>query len=79
MSKYLRRYEIYKEKNLEKTKQRVIMKITRIVWVFDATQLTFLDYIDAHKTGKHIKKYMGHFDPLRRSRRFKFSAVLALT
>ena len=39
----------------------------------------FLAYINSHKTAKHLKKTLkGHYGPLRRSRRFKFSTVLVL-
>ena len=33
---------------------------------------------NAHKTAKHKKTCMCHFDPLRRSRKFKFSTVTYL-
>ena len=40
--------------------------------------ISLLENINAHKTAKQIETCMAHFNPLRRFRRFKFSAVLVL-
>ena len=41
MSKHLRRFEIYKEIIVKRTKQRGIMITKRVVWVFDVNKVAY--------------------------------------
>ena len=53
----------------KKTFNSLIIWFKCTIWLSQTMYLTFLDYINAHKTAKYMKKktYICLFDPLRRS------------